>query len=108
MKVNRRHFLLFFGAITGSVATGTWGKSQQPLGMAKAMAESKPLSFEPVQTPIPLNIDDLATAQQIKKYANYTVVDDLVLPSGFTYDVLAVWGDRVGDSRFGYSAIRSP
>ncbi len=31
------------------------------------------------------------------------IQDDLVLPEGFTYDVIAAWGDRVGDSRFGYN-----
>ncbi|WP_428363712.1 PhoX family protein, partial [Leptodesmis sp.] len=33
----------------------------------------------------------------------YNVVDDLVLPEGFTYDIIAAWGDPVGDSRFGYN-----
>ena len=36
-------------------------------------------------------------------YSTYEVKDELVLPEGFTYEVIAAWGDRVGDSRFGYN-----
>jgi secreted PhoX family phosphatase len=39
----------------------------------------------------------------MEAYRQYEVVDDLVLPEGFTYDVIATWGDKVGDSRFGYN-----
>lgn len=27
----------------------------------------------------------------------------MVLPEGFTYDIIGSWGDRLGDSRFGYN-----
>jgi hypothetical protein len=41
--------------------------------------------------------------KQVDEFSQYTVQDDLVLPEGYTYDVIAAWGDPVGDSRFGYN-----
>jgi hypothetical protein len=41
--------------------------------------------------------------KQVQDYREYEIKDDLVLPEGFTYDVVAAWGDKVGDSRFGYN-----
>jgi uncharacterized protein len=41
--------------------------------------------------------------QTTADFANYEVIDDLVLPEGYTYDIVAQWGDKVGDSRFGYN-----
>lgn len=52
---------------------------------------------------MPLEIEPVVAAQQIDQYGRYTVVDDLVLPEGITYEVVAAWGDAVGDSRFGYN-----
>jgi uncharacterized protein len=108
MNINRRHFLLFFGAITSSLASNTWQQKKQTTAIAQASSIStntvnSSLSFQPVKMPLPLEIEQFTTEQQIKQYTSYTVQDDLVLPEGFTYDVIAVWGDRVGDSRFGYN-----
>jgi secreted PhoX family phosphatase len=61
------------------------------------------LSFDPVKVPLPLSFENLGEGEQIQAYSSYEVVDEVVLPPGFTYDVLAVWGDRVGNSRFGYN-----
>ena len=61
------------------------------------------LSFKPVRGPIPLPTDGMALAKQVQDYSTFEVKDDLVLPEGFTYDVIAAWGDKVGDSRFGYN-----
>ncbi|MEM8505640.1 MAG: alkaline phosphatase PhoX, partial [Cyanobacteria bacterium P01_D01_bin.1] len=44
-----------------------------------------------------------STDRQPLEYAQYAIQDDIVLPDGFTYDVIAAWGDPVGDSRFGYN-----
>ena len=59
--------------------------------------------FQPVKSPIPLQTAGLSPEQQQEAYRNYEVVDDLVLPDGFNYQVIAAWGDKVGDSRFGYN-----
>ena len=111
MNVNRRHFLLFFSAAAGSLATGSWsGKKIMP-NSSSVMAETTTkfgttttsFNFQPVKVPLPLNTDIFPIAQQLETYQSYEVADDLVLPEGFTYDLIAAWGDRVGDSRFGYN-----
>jgi len=61
------------------------------------------MSFKPIKVPVPLEIDDQPAAKQIAAYSSYEVVDDLVLPEGFTYDPIAVWGDKIGDGRCGYN-----
>ena len=112
MNINRRHFLLFFGATAGSIATGSWGQKTSKIGNSLTVAQANAssltaanssLSFKPIKVPIPLRIDGLPVAKQIETYGSYEIQDDLVLPEGFTYDLIAVWGDRVGDSRFGYN-----
>ncbi|MEM9568176.1 MAG: alkaline phosphatase PhoX, partial [Cyanobacteria bacterium P01_E01_bin.34] len=40
---------------------------------------------------------------QTEAYSEFAVSDDVVLPEGYTYDVVAAWGDEVGDSRFGFN-----
>ena len=111
MNVNRRHFLLFFGAAAGSLATGSWSQKKIMPNSSSVMAETTTkfgtttasLNFQPVKVPLPLNTDIFPIAQQLETYQSYEVKDDLVLPEGFTYDLIAAWGDRVGDSRFGYN-----
>jgi hypothetical protein len=56
-----------------------------------------------VRGPLPLLSDQISGEQQIQELSTYAVVDDLVLPEGFTYDIIGLWGDKVGDSRFGYN-----
>ena len=98
MKVNRRHFLLFMGATAGSVASGWY-----PLQTNATTKTEFGLTFQPVKVPLPLETQQLTIAEQIANYSSYEVQDDLVLPQGYTYDLIAAWGDRVGDSRFGYN-----
>lgn len=112
MIVKRRDFLLFLGI---TLAASTWKRSKQQsseLFLKPISAENPPnpsiksfngLNFKPIKTPLPLDIDRLNPEEQKSIYRTYEVVDDLVLPEGFTYDVVAAWGDRVGDSRFGYN-----
>lgn len=101
--MKRRNFLLFLGASTGTVVLSgipANGKSFP----SSAVAQSVPnQTFPSVKLPLPLEIDNLSTREEIQAYRNYQVVDDLVVPEGFTYDLIAAWGDRVGDSRFGYN-----
>ncbi len=101
--MKRRNFLLFLGASAGTVALGgipTQGKPFQAPATAKTVGSS---TFPSVKLPLPLEIDQLSSQAQKEAYSNYQVVDDLVLPDGFTYDLIAAWGDKVGDSRFGYN-----
>jgi secreted PhoX family phosphatase len=79
MARDRRSFLKFLGlGLTGACASG--------LGpLAAAGQTPRPVPFVPIQP---------------------TRRDDLVLPSGFGYDVIARWGDRLPgtNTRFGYNA----
>lgn len=97
MKLKRRELLLFLGAGAATVAVGSF------LATRKNFFPTTVLSFQPVKAPMPLDIYDIAPAQQVKDYSTYEVIDDLVLPEGYTYDIVAAWGDKIGDSRFGYN-----
>lgn len=109
MSFNRRDFLFFLGATAGSVALAPLinqkTKSFLPseLNQAATAATNRDLPFSPVQVPLPLPIEGMTTQEQITRYANYEVKDDLILPIGYQYQVIAAWGDRVGNSRFGYN-----
>jgi uncharacterized protein len=98
---------MFLGAGAGSMALGPVAQIGQKFSMpfqATEVAASVPdLSFQPIKGVMPLGTDGIAPAQQSSFYSNATVADDLVIPDGFTYDVVASWGDRVGDSHFGYN-----
>lgn len=100
MVLSRRELLVFLGATLGTVACG---RLQFPNRPAASLNLQEILGFQPIKGPIPLATDALTTDQQIAQYSVYNVVDDLVLPEGFTYDIIAAWGDPVGDSRFGYN-----
>ena len=91
--MKRRHFLLFLGSLT--VAT-----LETQVFTARA---NKELKFQPVRGPIPMPSDSIEVAQQASIYSRYDIKDDLVLPEEFTYDVIAAWGDPVGESHFGYN-----
>jgi len=112
MPLNRRDFLTLLGTGTGAMTVGSLVERNQVFSMpfeditpesAKTSVTAKGLSFRPVRGPMPLHTDGVTAPQQANQYSRYTVVDDLVLPEGFGYAVVAAWGDRVGDSRFGYN-----
>jgi secreted PhoX family phosphatase len=96
--MNRRQLLIFFSASMGSgLLSQCRSRSDLPnLSIAK-------LAFTPVMGPMPLLSDTIPSSQQSQKFQAFTVADDLVLPQGYRYQVIAAWGDRVGDSRFGYN-----
>lgn len=96
MTLSRREFLIFMGAATSIVACNAAGS--RPRTGARGS-----IPFSPVQLPIPLTIEGWSPEQQIKRLSTYAVQDDLVVPEGYAYEVLAAWGDAVGDSRFGYN-----
>lgn len=109
MTIKRRDFLKFLGIGAGAAALSSSDKfplSQKsiattvPNTLAKGMSNTNLFS---IKLPIPLDIDNLTADEQKSAYSTYEVVDDIVLPSGFTYDIIAAWGDKVGDSRFGYN-----
>ena len=104
MSISRRNFLTFLTATAGVSFFSLQEKKYSSLISSPAIAaNSFGLNFSPVKLPIPLKIDGMSDESQKSAYQTYTVPDDLVLPQGFTYDVVAQWGDKVGDSRFGYN-----
>jgi len=121
MTLNRRHFLVFLSATIGTAACRQLQSFNQSSTSSLPKVPIK-LGFQPIKGPIPLtfgvattnqqaanegyqlvSFDPMATDQQMSEYSTYEIVDDLVLPEGFTYDVIAEWGDKVGSSRFGYN-----
>lgn len=106
MSLKRRHFLMFLGATAGATALGPVGQTNNGLsrilgtGVAQA---AEPMPFIPVQGPMPVPSLAIAPGEQSQRFSQFAVQDDLVLPEGYTYDIIGAWGDRVGDSRFGYN-----
>ncbi|MDJ0598273.1 MAG: DUF839 domain-containing protein [Crocosphaera sp.] len=112
MVMNRRDLLKFLGISTGTaiLTQGTKALSSPLMVTAQSKDKVKQIiqgsqsfKFTPIKLPIPLTIENLSDEQQQLAYKTYEVIDDVVLPEGFTYDVIAQWGDKVGDSRFGYN-----
>ncbi|MBD1911622.1 MULTISPECIES: alkaline phosphatase PhoX [unclassified Leptolyngbya] len=106
MTLKRRHFLAFLGASAGSVALQPLVQNGAFLRGAPAAAESisAELPFTPIKGAMPVATDGVAPFRQAVEYSKFAVQDDVVLPDGFTYDIVAAWGDPVGDSRFGYNS----
>lgn len=110
MKLKRRNLLLFLGGSAGAIALGALvsrgKKFSMPFTNPTLQTSSQPgenFSFQPIKGPMPLETSGVTPAQQIEQYSTYEVIDDLLLPEGFSYEVIATWGDKVGDSRFGYN-----
>lgn len=107
MSLKRRQFLLFLGATAGTTALGSLshqGGGQFPLSLnSQAAASPSHLRFQPVKGPMPFDGVGLTPSQQATEFSRYTVQDDLVLPEGYTYDVIGAWGEVLGNSRFGYN-----
>ena len=112
MSLKRRHFLTFLGAATGTSVLSSLGC--QPAPSATKPTSGTPTSGTPQSTaqtgsfgaikgPLPYDAINISADRQPTEYAQYAIQDDIVLPDGYTYDVIASWGDRVGDSRFGYN-----
>ncbi|MFB2921952.1 MULTISPECIES: PhoX family protein [Aerosakkonema] len=96
MKLKRRELLLLLGASAGAIAAVTLLTNRKKFALNN-------LIFQPVKGPMPLEIDTIPYAEQVPNYSTYEVVDDLVLPENFTYDIIGAWGDKIGNSRFGYN-----
>ena len=109
MIVSRRNFLLFLGASAGSIALNPVANPKQKyslpleLNQTATATTNGSLPFVPVRVPLPLPTEGIPPQEQMSRYASYEVQDDLVLPEGYQYQVIATWGDTVGESRFGYN-----
>lgn len=105
MSLKRRELLLFMGAALGTTALPSCNvrKNLANHGMSASASNNARIGFRPVQGPLPLETSTTPIAEQVKQLANYTSPDDLVLPEGYSYQIIGCWGDRIGDSRFGYN-----
>jgi uncharacterized protein len=108
VQISRRSFLQYVGfGAAASVAGGWLGPLARETHAAPAggwvSAAGEP-AFASVAYPLPLPTDARDLGPAAKRLATYDVVDDLVLPEGFRYDVLATWGDRIGATTFGTGA----
>lgn len=111
MAVKRRNFLMFLGAGAGSLALQPilkGGQSGPGVSAAfqgePAYAQTGSLPFTPIKGPMPLTTDGIDRLKQVSDYSQFAVQDDIVLPQGYTYDVIASWGDRVGQTdHFGFN-----
>jgi secreted PhoX family phosphatase len=125
MTLKRRDLLLFLGAGAGAIAFDALPKVSKKFSMpfmdtdmgvdtdaarfmdannlAEAATHSNSFTFKPIRGTMPLETDGMSKEKQQAAYSTFEVKDDLVLPEGYTYDVIGAWGDKVGDSRFGYN-----
>ncbi len=104
MNIKRRDFLAFLGVGVATTACNSIWKTNLSAKGSSIVSGNLPFTnFQPIKYPIPLEINSLSTQQQKKEYQSYQIKDDVVLPEGFEYQIIASWGDKVGDSRFGYN-----
>ncbi|NJM68747.1 MAG: DUF839 domain-containing protein [Scytonema sp. RU_4_4] len=104
MSITRRDFLLLLGSSASAVALHSLAGCEKKIAVQSTNPEVKAaFAFQPIKGPIPLETVRLQPEQQKEQYNTYEVLDDLVLPQGYQYQVIAAWGDKVGDSRFGYN-----
>ncbi|TAD78736.1 MAG: DUF839 domain-containing protein [Oscillatoriales cyanobacterium] len=105
--MNRRDFLELLGLSAGSTVALHFGQSTAVHALEShrwAIANTAAaIGFKPINFAIPLLTEGRSTTEQIAQHRHFTVQDDFVLPTGFTYDLLAVWGDRLGQSHVGYN-----
>ena len=96
---------MFLGASAGTLALGSCGQTVRTTTstLNKGVTATNSLNFHPVKVPIPLDIDSQVSTKGIEAYRTYDVIDDIVLPDGFTYDIIGAWGDKISESRFGYN-----
>jgi len=95
--------LLGLGAATAgnALAGGNPTGSLKSVSAAGRRPQIQP--FQPLRGPIPLPGDGLSAAGQQRDYARVSVQDQLLVPEGYSSEVLMQWGDPVGSGRFGFN-----
>lgn len=116
-SLSRRSFLRYVGAGTGLVLGAELGPlarwvqaAAAPLAGAWVLADGTPCWESPPPYPVPLPGDLGPVHGDAPRLAHFEVIDDLVLPVGFRYDLVAQWGEVFGPPdrpdqqiRFGYN-----
>ena len=96
--LSRRRLLQLLGLGSAATATALAGAATEAKGGTPAA-----LGFKPLRPPLPLPGDGLSAKQQQQHYSQLTLDDRLLVPEGYRTTVLAVWGDRLADGRFGFN-----
>ena len=97
--LDRRRFLQYIGFGAASLACSSNDRlaplaSDGSKRLPWIEADGSPI-WQPPAYPVPLPGESFPIADA-QRLASYTVQDDLVLPQGFRYDIVAQWGDRFG------------
>ncbi|MCB4394164.1 DUF839 domain-containing protein [Synechococcus sp. HB1133] len=92
--------MLGLGSVGLLTAKGLSGCSSNGVG---SVPSNRTFPFTPVRVPLPVNSDGLTAAEQQTTYREMAVEDRLVVPEEFRSDLLAAWGDALGNSRFGFN-----
>ena len=102
MTLRRRSVLslLGLGGVGLVTARGLSGCSAAPTDGTTVDASQQ---FRPVKVPLPVDGDGLSASQQQVVYREVALDDRLNVPEGFRADLLAAWGDALGNSRFGFN-----
>lgn len=110
--IDRRRFLYYVGAGAASllVRPAAAAPGAAPVAPGAFIGAGGRPAFTPRRHPLPLPSDLHPPAEDRQRLAAFEVIDDLVLPEGFEYRVLAQWGDVFGPAddpakqvRFGYN-----
>jgi secreted PhoX family phosphatase len=106
MSIKRRNFLLLMGGSASALTLSSLslvGCNRKIASQPVISPGKSPFAFKPIKAAIPLETTGLSPEEQKKQYSECEIVDDLILPEGYKYQVIAAWGDRVGSDRFGYN-----
>ena len=96
--LDRRRFLSYLGAGVGLLVSACAGKGRPAIegpGKPWVTSDGSP-DWQAVPYPVPLPGDPGPASGDAARLAEYTVVDDLLVPEGFQVDIIARWGDRFG------------
>jgi uncharacterized protein len=97
--MHRRDLFVLLGLAAGaSMATRVEARVE-----ASALQPPAQIPFEPVPLPLPLPGDGRPAAEQRRLLRRVSLEDRLLVPRDYRADLLAVWGDPLGDSRFGFN-----
>ncbi|MFM7643065.1 MAG: PhoX family protein [Cyanobium sp.] len=108
---SRRTLLLHvlgLGAATAGAALGSGARGGGQTSVSASVGSSgagvaAETPFPPLRGPIPLPSDGLTALEQQRAYARIGLSDQLLLPEGFTSQVLMQWGEPLGEGRFGFN-----
>jgi hypothetical protein len=103
-ELSRRRLLQLLGlGSTAAAASVAGGQGLATTRQAPPVTGPNTLGFKPLRPPLPLPGDGLSAAQQRQSYRTWSIEDRVVVPEGYKAELLAVWGDRLADGRFGFN-----